>query len=101
MSRKDYSKEEFQSRYGHKDLPKIKNVFLYSYCCMVKAGAYVFFGTGAVFLAIFVFPFIRVFASRRDQDFGITARAYVSHTFRGFLRILQFFGGADLKTEGR
>lgn len=101
MSKSDYSKEEFQSRYGHKDLPKIKNVFLYSYLCIVKIGAYVFFGTGAVLLAIFVFPFIRLFASRKDKDFGITARAYVSHTFRNFLRILSFFGGARLNVESR
>ena len=101
MAKTKQEKEELEARYGHKDLPKIKNIFAYSYLCFVKCGAYVFFGTGAVILAIFVFPFIRLFASRKDKDFGITARAYVSHTFRWFLRILAFFGGSRLQVDDR
>lgn len=44
-----------------------------------------FFGIGAMFLAIVVFPFIRLFSKRKGDDFGIDARLYVSHTFRNFL----------------
>ena len=65
-------------------LPKIKNVFTYPYFCISKIIAIICFGLGAVLLAIFVFPFIRLFTLHK-KDFGIIARAYVSHTFRVFL----------------
>lgn len=76
---------EIEAKYNHKDLPKVKNILTYSFGCLMKILAIVYFGVGAVFLAIFVFPFIHLFASRKKQDFGVTARAYVSHTFRVFL----------------
>ena len=76
---------EIETKYNHKDLPKVENILTYSLGCLMKILAIVYFGVGAVFLAIFVFPFIHLFASRKKQDFGVTARAYVSHTFRVFL----------------
>lgn len=76
---------EIEAKYNHKDLPKVENILTYSFGCLMKILAIVYFGVGAVFLAIFVFPFIHLFASRKKQDFGVTARAYVSHTFRIFL----------------
>ena len=76
---------EIEAKYNHKDLPKVENILTYSLGCLMKILAIVYFGVGAVFLAIFVFPFIHLFASRKKQDFGVTARAYVSHTFRVFL----------------
>lgn len=76
---------EIEAKYNHKDLPKVENILTYSLGCLMKILAIVYFGVGAVFLAIFVFPFIHLFASRKKQDFGVTARAYVSHTFRIFL----------------
>ena len=76
---------EIEAKYNHKDLPKVENILTYSCGCLMKILAIVYFGVGAVFLAIFVFPFIHLFASRKKQDFGVTARAYVSHTFRIFL----------------
>lgn len=76
---------EIETKYNHKDLPKVENILTYSFGCLMKILAIVYFGVGAVFLAIFVFPFIHLFASRKKQDFGVTARAYVSHTFRVFL----------------
>lgn len=76
---------EIEAKYNHKDLPKVENILTYSFGCLMKILAIVYFGVGAVFLAIFVFPFIHLFASRKKQDFGVTARAYVSHTFRVFL----------------
>lgn len=77
-----------KSMYSHNDLPKIKNIFAYSYGCFMKIFAILIFGIGAVLLAIFVFPFIRLFA-RKGLDFGVYARQYVSHTFRNFLGWLQ------------
>ena len=54
------------------ELPKIKNIFSYSYYCISKVFALIYFGIGAVFLGIFVFPFIRLF-SLGHKDFGIIA----------------------------
>ena len=80
--------------------PKINNIFLYLYRCFIKILATLYFGIGAVFIALFVFPFIRLFTLHK-ADFGIIARAYVSHTFRVFLRSLSFLQFADIKIEDR
>ncbi len=80
--------------------PKIKNIFIYIYCCISKIGAILFFGLGAIFLAIFVFPFIRLFTLHK-KDFGIIARAYVSHTFRVFLKNLHICRSSILKVEDK
>ena len=87
MSKKN---SQINNPYDHSDLPKAKNIFVYSYRCFMKIFAIVVFGVGAMFLAIFVFPFIRLFAGKK-KDFGIVARAYVSHTFRIFLTWLHYF----------
>ena len=88
MSKKQNDEKEL---YSHKDLPKINNIFLNGYCCFMKILAICVFGIGAVLLAIFAFPFIRLF-SKKELDFGVRAREYVSHTFRNFLRWLQISG---------
>ena len=69
-------------------LPKVKNIFSYTYYCVSKLVAMLSFGIGAIILAILVFPFIRLFTLHKS-DFGIIARAYVSHTFRVFLKNLE------------
>lgn len=92
------SKEEIYQKYNHKDLPKIKNYFLNAYGCFMKIFAIFIFGLGAVLLAIFAFPFIRLFTNRK-KDFGIVARAYVSHTFRVFLRWLHISKVSIRKVE--
>ncbi len=79
------SKKEIAEKYGHKDLPKVKNFFSYTFFCLMKILAIIYFGIGAVVLAIFVFPLIRIFSFKKKEDFGVLARAYVSHTFRVFL----------------
>lgn len=81
----EMTKEEIDQKYNHRDLPKVRNYPLYTYQCFMKIFAIVFFGIGAMFLAIVVFPFIRLFSKRKGDDFGIDARLYVSHTFRNFL----------------
>lgn len=80
--------------------PKIKNIFFYIYGCVSKILAIIWFGLGAVFLAIFVFPFIRLF-TLGHKDFGIIARAYVSHTFRVFLGNLHLSRVSLLKVEDK
>lgn len=86
MSKKNHS---IENPYDHSDLPKVKNIFVHSYRCFMKIFAIAVFGIGALFLAIFVFPFIRLFSGKK-RDFGIVARAYVSHTFRIFLSWLHY-----------
>ena len=80
------------------ELPKIKNIFSYSFFCLSKILAFVYFGVGAVVLAIFVFPFIRLF-TLGHKDFGIVARGYVSHTFRVFLSGLHYLRTSIRKVE--
>ena len=81
-------------------LPKIKNVFTYPYFCISKIIAIISFGLGAVLLAIFVFPFIRLFTFHK-KDFGIIARAYVSHTFRVFLGNLNICKTSLIKVDDK
>lgn len=94
------TKEEIKELYGTQGMPKVKNPLAYVYCCLVKMLFYIIFGVGAVFLAIFVFPFIRLFTSKK-RDFGIVARAYVSHTFRNFLKFLEILGVSRVRKEDK
>lgn len=88
---------EIEKKYNANDIPKIRNIFAFGYRATLKLLAIVVFGVGAMFLAIFVFPFIRLFS--KNKDFGVSARKYVSHTFRGFLNVLKFFGGARYRLD--
>lgn len=97
----ELSKEEIKNLYGHKELPKISNYFLYVFRCLAKIIAIIIFGIGAMFLAIFVFPFIRQFSKNKGEEFGIDARAYVSKTFRRFLLSLEVINTSILKIESR
>ncbi len=94
----ELTKEELDEKYNHKDMPKIEN-YLFNFCgCFMKIFAITVFGVGAVILAVFVFPFIRLFTLRR-KDFGVVARAYVSHTFRVFLGFLNLLHVSIRKVE--
>ena len=94
----ELTKEELDEKYNHKDMPKIEN-YLFNFCgCFMKIFAMTVFGVGAVILAVFVFPFIRLFTLRR-KDFGVVARAYVSHTFRVFLGFLNLLHVSIRKVE--
>ena len=94
----DLTKKELDEKYNHKDMPKVEN-YLFNFCgCFMKIFAMTVFGVGAVILAVFVFPFIRLFTLRR-KDFGVVARAYVSHTFRVFLGFLNLLHVSIRKVE--
>ena len=94
----ELTKKELDEKYNHKDMPKIEN-YLFNFCgCFMKIFAITVFGVGAVILAVFVFPFIRLFTLRR-KDFGVVARAYVSHTFRVFLGFLNILHVSIRKVE--
>lgn len=94
------SKKQIDERYSHDDLPKIKNPITYAWFCINKIGAFFFFGFGAVLLAILVFPFIRLFTGKK-KDFGIAARAFVSGSFRAWLKTLAFTRSAVLRVEDK
>lgn len=94
----EITKKELDEKYNHKDMPKIEN-YLFNFCgCFMKIFAMTIFGVGAVILAVFVFPFIRLFTLHR-KDFGVVARAYVSHTFRVFLGFLNLLHVSIRKVE--
>ena len=94
----EITKKELDEKYNHKDMPKIEN-YLFNFCgCFMKIFAMTVFGVGAVILAVFVFPFIRLFTLRRKY-FGVVARAYVSHTFRVFLGFLNILHVSIRKVE--
>lgn len=94
----ELTKKELDEKYNHKDMPKIEN-YLFNFCgCFMKIFAITVFGVGAVILAVFVFPFIRLFTLHR-KDFGVVARAYVSHTFRVFLGFLNLLHVSIRKVE--
>ena len=94
----EITKKELDEKYNHKDMPKIEN-YLFNFCgCFMKIFAMTVFGVGAVILAVFVFPFIRLFTLHR-KDFGVVARAYVSHTFRVFLGFLNLLHVSIRKVE--
>ena len=94
----ELTKKELDEKYNHKDMPKVEN-YLFNFCgCFMKIFAMTVFGVGAVILAVFVFPFIRLFTLHR-KDFGVVARAYVSHTFRVFLGFLNILHVSIRKVE--
>ena len=90
---------EEKAKYSREGLPKIKNIFTYSFNVLLKIIFLIYFGVGAMVLAIVVFPFLRIYA--HNKDFGVVARAYVSRTFRDFLSQLSFFGGSKVIVEDR
>lgn len=101
------TKQEIKEKYAPINLPKCKRPVTRFYRGFMKVLAIIVFGIGAVILAIIVFPLIRLYAiienlfRKQKKDFGILARAYVSHTFRIFLGFLTVFGVARSKVDDR
>ena len=60
---------EEKAKYSREGLPKIKNVFTYSFNVLLKIVFLIYFGVGAIVLAVVVFPFLRLFSI--GKDFGI------------------------------
>lgn len=94
------TKEELDAKYNHRELPKVKNWFTYSYRAFMKLFFYAYFGIGSMILAIFVFPWIRVFVHPKEK-FQIAARKFVSSSFRGFINIMRATGTVSLKVSDR
>ena len=90
---------EEKAKYSREGLPIIKNIFTYSFNVLLKIIFLIYFGVGAMILAIVVFPFLRLYAIKKD--FGVVARAYVSRTFRDFLKQLSILGGSKVIVQDR
>lgn len=93
-------KNEIYEKYNHKELPKIKNFFLYNYRAFMKLFFYVYFGLGSMVLAILVFPWIRVFVHPKEK-FQIAARKFVSASFRMFINVMRVTQAIGLKVDAR
>lgn len=94
------TKEEIEQKYNHKELPPVKNWFLYTYRAFMKLFFYAFFGLGSIFLAIFIFPWIRVFEHNKHK-FQIKARAFVSASFRFFVNFMRATRVITLKVDDK
>ena len=80
-------KLELDKKYNHRELPRVKNHFVYGYKCFIKLFSYAYFGIGSVILAVLVFPWIRVFVHPKEK-FQVQARKFVSWSFRGFIKMM-------------
>ena len=70
---------EEKNRYNADDLPRIKNHLFYHYRCFIKLLFYFLFGLGAVFVSIFVFPFIRLFTLKKDDYKNLQGKVIVAN----------------------
>lgn len=98
MAKSKQEKAAIKARYNHKDLPPVKNFFLYTYRCFIKLVCYVYFGVGAMILAIFIFPWIR-FLVHGKEKYQVAARRFVSGTFCHFVHFMQITKAADMKVS--
>lgn len=96
MAKSKQEKDAQKVRYNHKDLPPPKNILLYTYRCFIKLVCYVYFGVGAMILAIFIFPWIRLFVHGKEK-YQVAARRFVSGTFCHFVHFMQITRAADMK----
>lgn len=94
------SKKTIDPKYSHDDLPKVKNYLWYHYHCFMKLFSYLYFGVGAVILALLVFPWFHLFIHDKEK-FGIKTRAFVSHTFRVFIKFMSIFDVIKLNVDER
>lgn len=92
--------KELDEKYNHRELPKVRNYFLYTYRAFMKLFFYLYFGIGSMILAILVFPWIRVFVHPKEK-FQIMARRFVSASFRGFINFMRATGTIKLKVSDK
>ena len=78
------------------NLPKIENIFLYSYRSLGKIAAILYIIFGSMVIGFAIFPVIRLF-SKDKNDFYVKARRYVSNVFRRFLFMLKITGIVNMK----
>ncbi|MCQ2241362.1 lysophospholipid acyltransferase family protein [Treponema sp.] len=100
MAAEKLSKEEFDEKYNWRDLPKVSNWIAYTYRAFMKLFWIFFIGTGAVILAVIVFPVLKIFVHPADK-FRCTAQRFISAGFRFFMLLLRISRVADLITDSR
>lgn len=79
--------------------PKVHNWLFYVYGSFAKLFCYAFFGTGAMLLAIIVFPLLRLTVHPKGR-FQRAARFVVSFTFRCFIGMLRIMGLVKVTVTG-
>lgn len=81
------------------EIPKVKNYPFYIYGCFAKLFCYLFFGTGAMVLAIVVFPLLRLIVHPKLR-FQRAARCVVCYTFKFFIGMLRALGLVTVTIKG-
>lgn len=87
-------------RYSHSDLPKPRNRLFYIYGCAGKLFCYLFFGVGAMVLALVVFSVERLLVHPKDR-FQKVARRTTSYVFKFFIGMMRVMGLVRVKVDGK
>jgi 1-acyl-sn-glycerol-3-phosphate acyltransferase len=82
------------------DLPPVSNRFLYIYRVFVKWLSFFLFGLGTILLVILAFPVMGLLFHPRER-FQKQARAFISCSFRGFVRLMGGLGILELDVDDR
>lgn len=80
-------------------VPQVQNWLFYVYGCFAKLFSYLFFGTGAMVLAIIVFPLLRITVHPKLR-FQRAARCVVCCTFKFFIGMLEILGLVKITVTG-
>ncbi|MBQ0039739.1 MAG: 1-acyl-sn-glycerol-3-phosphate acyltransferase [Treponema sp.] len=94
MSRNKMTAEEareFDAQFNWRDLPPVTNPIIHNYRCLAKLFWILFIGTGAIILAIIVFPLLKIFVHPKEK-FRNKAQRFVSAGFRFFMKLLDVSG---------
>lgn len=83
----------------HYEVPKVHNWLFYVYGCFAKLFSYLFFGTGAMLLAIIVFPLLRLTVHPKVR-FQRVARRVVCYTFKFFIGMIKVLGLVRVTVTG-
>jgi 1-acyl-sn-glycerol-3-phosphate acyltransferase len=81
-------------------MPPVKNYVLYIWRVFGKWLSFFIFGLGTIFLALMVFPLMRLFIRKRIC-FQKYARKTINLSFRIFIAFMSFFRFLKLETEDR
>jgi 1-acyl-sn-glycerol-3-phosphate acyltransferase len=94
------TKKNADLRYDHSELPPVKNWILFHYRAFMKLFFIFLIGAGSIILAVFVFPWIKVFVHPKKK-FQETARKFVSACFRGALFLMNITGIVKIYTADK
>lgn len=75
---------------------KFANFIRYHFYCLLKLIMIFIIGSGSVFLAVCIFPLIRIFSFSKDK-FKSRGRRFISASFKGFVFFLRISGIVKVK----